>query len=382
LLLKFKGDDQEPHSPDFYLRLTNPLNPSDSIPATVNGFFRRTSWGKLQWRADVAGEGGLNPTGWLTLPHNRLYYVDCDPSLSCADVGALSDDGLKLAVEAGVDLSLYDNINFVLNNDLDCCAKGGGTSYGDKFFGATWMPPWGQETSVYAHEYGHSIGLPHSGWVYYDYDNPWDIMSSLIQVKIKKCGSYISAKSEGELRELYCSSPGNGFNIAYVDYLGWIPETNRIIIDGEDNLTATLEASSLPLGSGIKMIKICIPNKPCSGYKADYFTVEARVEDWRYDKGVPGDGIVIHHFVENRRRGEGPCFRSATGGGAAPVDATPGDYNKKNCRAPHGRHWPNYALFNSQFLPGMIYINSKFHFSVSVIERIGSSYVVTVSRSQ
>jgi hypothetical protein len=32
-----------------------------TTPATINGFFNKTSWGKLRWRAHVAGRGGLNP---------------------------------------------------------------------------------------------------------------------------------------------------------------------------------------------------------------------------------------------------------------------------------------------------------------------------------
>ena len=49
--------------------------------------------------------------------------------------------------------------------------------YQNRFYGATWEPPWGQNTSTYAHEMGHSLGLPHSGWRYYAYDSPWDVMS-------------------------------------------------------------------------------------------------------------------------------------------------------------------------------------------------------------
>jgi hypothetical protein len=70
VLLRFKGDAQEPHPPRFFLDLTNPLTPraGSNTPATINGFFNKTSWGKLRWRAHVAGRGGLNPTRWLTLP--------------------------------------------------------------------------------------------------------------------------------------------------------------------------------------------------------------------------------------------------------------------------------------------------------------------------
>ena len=67
---------------------------------------------------------------------------------------------MTLASNAGVNLSVYDNINLVLNNDLDCCAWGGGSTFNAKSYGVTWEPPWGQEAAVYVHEMGHSLGLP------------------------------------------------------------------------------------------------------------------------------------------------------------------------------------------------------------------------------
>jgi len=35
----------------------------------------------------------------------------------------------------------------------------------------------GSAPSVIAHEYGHQMGLMHTGYVYSPYDSPWDIMS-------------------------------------------------------------------------------------------------------------------------------------------------------------------------------------------------------------
>ena len=57
--------------PTFFKNLTNPLTPPASIPATINGFFDKISYGKFKWMGDVAGVGGLNPTAWFTLPHNQ-----------------------------------------------------------------------------------------------------------------------------------------------------------------------------------------------------------------------------------------------------------------------------------------------------------------------
>ena len=51
--------------------------PALGLPATINGFFAKTSWNRLQWKADVAGKGGLNPTAWFTLPKTKAQYAPC-----------------------------------------------------------------------------------------------------------------------------------------------------------------------------------------------------------------------------------------------------------------------------------------------------------------
>ena len=58
LLVKFKDDDQEPHAKSFYLDLTNPKkgNPDLNIPATINGFFGKTSW-------EISSGMPMSPTG-------------------------------------------------------------------------------------------------------------------------------------------------------------------------------------------------------------------------------------------------------------------------------------------------------------------------------
>jgi hypothetical protein len=182
LLLRFSDDAAVPHPPLFYTDLNNPDTPpvGEVFPATINGFFRKTSWNQFDWHGDVGGTGGVGaPGGWLTLPHPKSYYAPCGWSEACANLQAIADDGTALGRGQGITFTNYDNINFVLSNDLDCCAWGGGyySSVDAKSYGATWEPPWGQETGTYSHEMGHSLGLPHSGWVYYAYDSPWDMMS-------------------------------------------------------------------------------------------------------------------------------------------------------------------------------------------------------------
>lgn len=382
LLLKYQGDSQEPHDPGFYTALTNPKkgNASLKIPASINGFFAKTSWGQLQWAADVGGAGGLNPTDWFTLPHPKSYYANCGWDGSCANLDAIAADAEALAVKAGIQLSDYDNINFVLNNDLDCCAWGGSTVYNGKVYGATWEPPWGQETGTYSHEFGHSIGLPHSGWVYYDYDSPWDVMSLRTASKSLECATYNSA-NDGKKDPVYCTEPGDGYIAPHKDYLGWLPAQNQVVIDQAETKTVTLEADAWPLKTGIKMIKICLAGEPCTGTTAHYITVEARIGGKKYDKGLTGDGVLVQDFLADRSPISGNCFFNNQSGWVLPIDATPGDYDSKACDS-GGRKWPNYALGNAEFLPGQTYSDSKLHISVQVKSKSKSSYAVTVTRSQ
>ncbi len=374
LLVKFKDDNQEPHAKSFYLDLTNPKkgNPDLNIPATINGFFGKTSWGNLQWKADA--------TDWMTLPFNKAHYANCGWDKSCANLGALSNDAFALAVGAGIDLSVYDNINFVLNNDLDCCAWGGGTSFNGKSYGATWEPPWGQEAGTYSHEFGHSIGLPHSGWTYYAYDSPWDIMSMRTASQSVKCATYFSDNDNAN-RNVNCTEPGDGYIAAHKDYLGWTPAANVAVIDTTPGTTkVTLEANALPLGGKTKLIKICLDGEACSGGSAHFVSVEARIEGKVYENGLTGDGVIIQDFKVNRGAIGGKCYFNSQSGFSVPIDATPGDYDSTNCNS-GGRSWPNYALGNAQFLPGQTYTDSAHHFSVTVKKQKGSSYLVVVKRS-
>src|SRR5262249_25721505 len=161
-------------------------------PATLNGFFKKTSWNQFSWIADVGGIGGVPASGWITLPHPKSYYAPCGWSGTCANLTAIETDGMAAGAAQGINFAVSNNINFVLSNDLDCCSYGGNFTYNGVTYGGTWEPPWGQETGTYAHEYGHSIGLPHSGWAYYAYDSPWDLMSDRTAASALNCGSYFS----------------------------------------------------------------------------------------------------------------------------------------------------------------------------------------------
>jgi hypothetical protein len=379
LLLKFADDTAVPHPPSFFLNLTNPDTPSAGIPATINAVFRKSSNNQFSWIADVGGAGGIGaPTGdgWIVLPQPKNYYAPCGSGTSCFSTSRFNTDAVAAGKAQGINFAPYDNINFVISNDLDCCAWGGGTSIDGKFFGATWEPPWAQETDTYSHEMGHSLGLPHSGWVYYSYDSMWDIMSSPFSASSATCGSYFSRNAGGN-RNITCTEPGAGYIAPYRDYLGWIPPANVVQTSTPWNVNVMLEGAALTIAANPKMIKICLPGFACTGTGARFFTVEARVKgggtSTQFDNAIPGDGVLIHDVQMSRPAISGPCYFNNQSGWAVPIDATPGDYNTSTCTAATGG-----ALRNAQFVPGQTYTNSTYGFRVVVGARTGNSFAVSV----
>jgi M6 family metalloprotease-like protein len=390
LLLKYADDEAVPHPPQFYDDLNNPDIPPQGagFPTTVNGFFKKTSWGQFHWIGDVGGVGGIPASDWLTLPFPKWHYAPCGWDQVCADLNSISNDGIAAGIAAGIDFSNYDQINFVLSNDLDCCAWGGSFVYQARSYGATWGPPWAQNTSTYAHEMGHSLGLPHSGWLYYAYDSPWDVMSARVGLNGSICGSYDSYNS-GVPSSLYCDEPGNGYIAPHKEFLGWIPPQNVVVVDRKSpTATVTLEADALPLSSAIKMIKVCLPGFPCTGPSARYLTVEARVKglgsESQFDNAIPGQGVIIHDFQADRPPiGAGDsCFINAQSGWAVPIDATPGDWVESPVCDAGGLQYPHYALYNAQWLPAPSkYVSPRRKVRIKVRQRVGSSFVVRVERA-
>ena len=340
LLLRYLGEISSlSRDPQFYVNLINP-----AVGNTVNSFYNAASWGAFGVQADVT-------PSWMILPHDKDYYAPCGWYGVCAYVEALAEDGIALGLANGVNFADYDMISFVLSNDLDCCAWGGDwedTINGvHKTWGATWMPPWSQEAGTYSHEVGHSIGLPHSGWVYESYDSPWDVMSGGNRYNRTRCGMYTSANSGGT-EYLLCMTPADTI-AAFKDMLGWIDSNHVLTVSPGGSAFASVDSLAAPPGGSYKMLKICIPGYSCvsGGWTSRYLTVEARTR-YGYDKFLPGEGVILHIFQGDRPLVGGRCFFIRDNPPAYPIDATPGDYDSRLCVA-------GAALSNAQWLVGQSY---------------------------
>ena len=236
----------------------------------------------------------------------------------------------------------------MLSNDLDCCAWGGGylSSVDGQSYGATWEPPWGQIVPTYGHEMGHSIGLPHSGWVYYAYDSPWDVMSSIQTVSQSSAGRTPPPTVRQHAPLLFRA--GDGYIGPHKDFLGWIPAANQVVTDTNSNVPSHSK-EALPLASAVKLIKICIAGSPCTGSTAHYYTVEARVKGLgatsQFDNGIPNEGIVIHDVQFGRAAISGPCYFNSQSGWAVPSMPRQATTIRGAAHRPAG-------LYNAQLLPG------------------------------
>jgi M6 family metalloprotease-like protein len=359
LLVKFRGDSQEPHTPSRYTDTI--FNPSTGN--TVNSFYMANSWGQLGWTATV--------TNWMTGMDYKTTYANCASGI-CADLNHLFDDAVALGVAAGVNFALYDNIAIVTNNDLDCCAAGGERTYNGKTYGVVWEPPWSAQVGTFVHELGHSIGLPHSGWVYYDYDSPWDAMSQGDQIYNRiRCGAYTSRNYNNLTWPIFCPTPAD-IIAPYKDLVGWIDEAHLLTVPaGGSAAGVPVDSLAAPLSSAYKMIKVCVPGYDCTGggEQATYYTVEARTR-YGFDRylGLPDSsvgrldppnqgGVIIHYYDWTHSSFVGGhCFHINEPGPAYPVDnfnvVPPPHYNTERCSDTTGRYATLTGLYYADYDPG------------------------------
>lgn len=229
----------------------------------MDHYWRESSENRVSISAPVMGP--------FVLPLPAASYL----KNGVADLNLLSQDCAG-AADASVDFSQYAGIHMQFNSTLGGASWGGSWTYTldgqTRRWAMTWMASWATP-STYAHETGHSLGLPHSSGPYGEtYDSHWDVMSGGGS-KDASVGTYVPLHT-----------------IAFhKDLLGWIPPERKYVAGPGSSATFELVRDALPPAGGYQMAQI-----PISGTGA-FYTVEAR-RYAGYDAvgRLPAEGVLIH----------------------------------------------------------------------------------------
>ncbi|HET7464199.1 MAG TPA: putative Ig domain-containing protein, partial [Longimicrobium sp.] len=253
------------------------------------------------------------------------------------ELGKLAQDCTH-AADADIDFSKYAGINMQFNSTLWGYSWGGGwtlTLDGQTHsWATTWMASWATQ-ATYAHETGHSLGLPHSSGPYSAvYDSRWDVMSG---------GG--------------TTDPSVGTRVAphtiafHKDLLGWIPAQRKYVARPGATAAIDLVRDALPGAAGYQIAVV-----PVGATGRTFLTVEARRFAGYYDAQgrLPGEAVILH-FVN---------LDDDIGSLARVVDV---DNNQD----------PNDA--GAQWLPGETYTNLAIGVAVRVLSATVDGFRVEIS---
>lgn len=320
---------------------TVPKNPADYAGLFANSyggvdhFWRTMSYNAL----NLAGTG-TSPQ-WVNMPQPSSYYILTQTSLRFSDL-------LQHCVTASdsiVNFSPYIGVNLMFNDDLGCCAWGGGpyfisTNEGNKFVRVTWNPPWSQNYETMAHETGHALGLPHSSGPSHNppselsiYVSQWDVMSN---------GGTCNPSSG----TWGCVPAGT---IAYyMTYNNWIPASRQLKIPNHMEATITMRRTQEDVGVGYILGLVPINNS-----STVFYSVEVR-DLSGYDNNTPAAAVVIHHIDLSRIGNTGPAL-VVNGGATNDVNGTA-----------------------AQWQAGETFTDAVNNITIRVISKTGNDYIVEI----
>jgi hypothetical protein len=251
-----------------------PVTFFDDLMALMDVYWQELSYGAI----DLAGSQVVD---WVNLPQARAGYLD-DPTTHfaghTANLGELAVE-CATAADTAVNFPDFDGINFIFNQNLDCCSWGGSVTLNldgmMKTYSSTWMATWGWgNQDVMGQEMGHGFGLPHSSGPYAaTYDSNWDVQS----------GGGICSPADPDFGCLGVHTVG-----FHKDALGWIAGPDKVDYTGPGELAVTLERLALPVGGNP-----LLANVPIGGSADHFYTVECR-QPFGFDDQIPGAAVLIH----------------------------------------------------------------------------------------
>ncbi|HEU0054512.1 MAG TPA: putative Ig domain-containing protein, partial [Longimicrobium sp.] len=183
------------------------------------------------------------------------------------------------AADPEVDFTRFSGIHMQFNVDLNGWSWGGGWNMtldgATRRWGVTWLSSWAGPFT-YAHETGHTLGLPHSSGPYQKvYDSRWDVMSGGGAVD-GALGEWVGVQTIGWYKEM----------------LGLIPAARKFTAAPGTSTEIVLERSAVPTASGTLLALI-----PITG-SGSFFTVEARrVAGYDAAGRLPAEGVVMHRVT-------------------------------------------------------------------------------------
>lgn len=181
--------------------------------------------------------------GWYTIPVSK----------SVCDVDLFAREADRAAAAAGVDLSGYDRLIYLMPDNV--CSVAGYNSGPDTVPTRTWLLSNNLTSRVVAHELGHNFGLTHS--------QSTDCGASSL-------GGSCSNDNYGDPSDTMGSGATPHFNAVQKDKLGWIGTA------GQPAVTTVTSSGSYALApmetaTGVKALKIQRGVDPATGYPSYYY---------------------------------------------------------------------------------------------------------------